>query len=78
MERRNCNRDVTAAYRGCERIRATPFSRAMVEVGRSAIGNGRGHDDFGYDVRANFRLSRQIKVTEAPEGLLMATPERQA
>jgi ferredoxin, 2Fe-2S len=34
--------------------------------------------DFGYDVQANSRLSRQIKVTEAPEGLVMATPERQA
>jgi hypothetical protein len=33
--------------------------------------------DFGY-VRGNFRLSRQIKVTEAPEGLVMATPKRQA
>jgi ferredoxin, 2Fe-2S len=34
--------------------------------------------DFGCDVRANSRLSRQIKLIEAPEGLLMATPERQA
>jgi ferredoxin, 2Fe-2S len=34
--------------------------------------------DFGYDVQANSHLSRQIKVTEAPEGLVMATPERQA
>ena len=34
--------------------------------------------DFGYDVRTNFRLSRQIKVIEAPEGLVVATLERQA
>jgi ferredoxin, 2Fe-2S len=33
--------------------------------------------DFGYEVRANSRLSRQNEVTEAPEGLVMATPERQ-
>ncbi len=34
--------------------------------------------DFGYDVRANSRLSCQIKVTEALEGLVVVTPERQA
>jgi ferredoxin, 2Fe-2S len=34
--------------------------------------------DFGYDVRANSRLSCQIKVTEALDGLVIATPERQA
>jgi ferredoxin, 2Fe-2S len=34
--------------------------------------------DFGYDVRANSRLSCQIKVTEALDGLMVATPERQA
>ena len=34
--------------------------------------------DFGYDVRANSRLSCQIKVTEALDGLVVATPERQA
>jgi len=34
--------------------------------------------DFGYDVRVNSRLSCQIKVTEALDGLVVATPERQA
>ena len=34
--------------------------------------------DFGYDVRANLRLSCQIKVTEALDGLVVAIPERQA
>ncbi|HKD28444.1 MAG TPA: 2Fe-2S iron-sulfur cluster-binding protein [Xanthobacteraceae bacterium] len=34
--------------------------------------------DFGYEVRANSRLSCQIKVTEALDGLVVATPERQA
>ena len=34
--------------------------------------------DFGYDVRANSRLSCQIKVTEALDGLAVAIPERQA
>jgi 2Fe-2S ferredoxin len=34
--------------------------------------------DFGYDVRLNSRLSCQIKVTEALDGLLVTTPERQA
>ena len=34
--------------------------------------------DFGYDVRANSRLSCQIKVTEGLDGLVVATPERQA
>ena len=34
--------------------------------------------DFGYDVRANSRLSCQIKVTEALDGLVVAIPERQA
>ena len=78
MEHRNCNREVTAAYRGCERIRATPFSRAMVEVVGPPSPMEADMLDFGYDVRANSRLSRQIKVTEAPEGLVMATPVRQA
>jgi hypothetical protein len=77
MVHRNCNRDVTAAYRGCERIRATPFSRAIEWVGPPSPME-ENMLDFGYDVRANSRLSRQIKVTEAPEGLVMATPERQA
>jgi 2Fe-2S ferredoxin len=34
--------------------------------------------DFGYDVRPNSRLSCQIKVTDALDGLVVATPERQA
>ena len=34
--------------------------------------------DFGYDVRANSRLSCQIKVTAELEGLVVRTPERQA
>jgi 2Fe-2S ferredoxin len=34
--------------------------------------------DFGYDVRENSRLSCQIKVTEALDGLVVMTPERQA
>jgi 2Fe-2S ferredoxin len=34
--------------------------------------------DFGYDVRPNSRLSCQIKVTEALDGLTVRVPERQA
>ncbi|MBN8920828.1 MAG: 2Fe-2S iron-sulfur cluster binding domain-containing protein [Rhizobiales bacterium] len=34
--------------------------------------------DFGYDVRENSRLSCQIKVTDALDGLVVRTPERQA
>ncbi len=34
--------------------------------------------DFGYDVRPNSRLSCQIKVTEALDGLVLRVPERQA
>src|SRR5438552_13617766 len=34
--------------------------------------------DFGYDVKPNSRLSCQIKVTDALEGLVVRTPERQA
>ena len=34
--------------------------------------------DFGYEVRTNSRLSCQIKVTEALDGLTVTTPERQA
>ena len=33
--------------------------------------------DFGYDVRLNSRLSCQIKVTAALDGLVVTTPERQ-
>ena len=34
--------------------------------------------DFGFDVRPNSRLSCQIKVSDALDGLVVATPERQA
>jgi len=34
--------------------------------------------DFGYDVRANSRLSCQIKVTPELDGLVVTTPEKQA
>jgi ferredoxin, 2Fe-2S len=34
--------------------------------------------DFGYDVRANSRLSCQIKVAQELDGLVVRTPERQA
>jgi 2Fe-2S ferredoxin len=34
--------------------------------------------DFGYDIRANSRLSCQIKVTPEIDGLIVRTPERQA
>ena len=34
--------------------------------------------DFGYDIRPNSRLSCQIKVTAALDGLIVRTPERQA
>ncbi len=34
--------------------------------------------DFGFDVRSNSRLSCQIKVTDELDGLVVATPERQA
>ena len=34
--------------------------------------------DFGYDVRPNSRLSCQIKVTDALEGLTVHTPAKQA
>ena len=34
--------------------------------------------DFAYDVRPTSRLSCQIKVTDALDGLVVATPERQA
>ncbi len=34
--------------------------------------------DFGFDVRPNSRLSCQIKVTEALDGLVVTTPSRQA
>ena len=33
--------------------------------------------DFAFDVRPNSRLSCQIKVTEALNGLVLHTPERQ-
>ncbi len=34
--------------------------------------------DFGYDVRENSRLSCQIKISDAFEGLVVTTPERQS
>ena len=34
--------------------------------------------DFGYDVKPNSRLSCQIKVSDALDGLIVRTPERQA
>src|SRR6202000_2174078 len=34
--------------------------------------------DFGFDVRPNSRLSCQIKVSDALDGLGVSTPERQA
>ena len=34
--------------------------------------------DFGYDVKPNSRLSCQIKVTDALDGLVVRIPERQA
>ena len=34
--------------------------------------------DFGYDVRPTSRLSCQIKVSEALDGLVVRTPEKQA
>lgn len=33
--------------------------------------------DFAFDVRANSRLSCQIKVTEELDGLIVHTPEKQ-
>ncbi|MFN3892434.1 MAG: 2Fe-2S iron-sulfur cluster-binding protein [Beijerinckiaceae bacterium] len=33
--------------------------------------------DFAYDVRNNSRLSCQIKVTDALDGLVVTTPEQQ-
>jgi 2Fe-2S ferredoxin len=34
--------------------------------------------DFGYDIKPISRLSCQIKITEALDGLVVITPERQA
>ena len=34
--------------------------------------------DFGYDVRPSSRLSCQIKVSDALDGLVVTVPERQA
>jgi ferredoxin, 2Fe-2S len=34
--------------------------------------------DFAYEVKPNSRLSCQIKVAEALDGLVVTTPERQA
>lgn len=52
------------------------------ETWRAAVGEPSPMEedmlDFGYDVRPNSRLSCQIKVTEALDGLSVTTPERQA
>jgi ferredoxin, 2Fe-2S len=52
------------------------------EAWRAAVGEPSPMEedmlDFGYDVRPNSRLSCQIKVTEALDGLRVTTPERQA
>ena len=52
------------------------------EAWRAAVGEPTPMEedmlDFGFDVRANSRLSCQIKVTEALDGLVVSTPERQA
>jgi 2Fe-2S ferredoxin len=34
--------------------------------------------DFGFEVRANSRLSCQIKITDELDGLVVTVPERQA
>lgn len=34
--------------------------------------------DFAFDVRPNSRLSCQIRISDALEGLVVTTPERQA
>ena len=34
--------------------------------------------DFAFDVKPNSRLSCQLKVTDALDGLVVTTPERQA
>jgi ferredoxin, 2Fe-2S len=34
--------------------------------------------DFGFEVKPNSRLSCQIKVSDALDGLIVRTPERQA
>ena len=34
--------------------------------------------DFAYDVRANSRLSCQIRIAQDMDGLVVTTPERQA
>ena len=34
--------------------------------------------DFGYDIKPNSRLSCQIKISDALDGLVVITPERQA
>jgi ferredoxin, 2Fe-2S len=52
------------------------------EVWREAVGGPSPMEedmlDFGYDVKPNSRLSCQIKVTDALDGLVVRTPERQA
>ena len=52
------------------------------EAWRSAVGEPSPMEedmlDFGYDVRPSSRLSCQIKVADALDGLLVTVPERQA
>lgn len=51
------------------------------EAWREAVGGPQPMEedmlDFAFDVRPNSRLSCQIKVTPALDGLVVATPERQ-
>ncbi|BAF88217.1 ferredoxin [Azorhizobium caulinodans ORS 571] len=51
------------------------------EAWRAAVGEPEGMEedmlDFATDVRPSSRLSCQIKITEALDGLVLHTPERQ-
>ena len=52
------------------------------EAWRAAVGEPSPMEedmlDFGFDVRENSRLSCQIKVADALDGLVVTVPERQA
>ena len=52
------------------------------EAWRAAVGDPSPMEedmlDFGYEVKENSRLSCQIKVTAALDGLVVRTPQRQA
>jgi 2Fe-2S ferredoxin len=54
----------------------------VAEEWRSATGEPEPMEqdmlDFAYDVRPNSRLSCQIRVTDALDGLTVSIPERQA